>query len=211
MLDNWILFFMVRSCVCLYIHNRRNRSTFLCKFLSDSKSVDPNIWLSLRRYASTCKPFRHVHTSTWMCIQCTSNSVWQRSHLMRIYSMHIQCASRRSTLRGGLQPNPNWITNELLRCITEIMWQYVLRPNTQLWEMAAGLTDAETKALIAVWSEADVQRQLDSVKHNKNIYQRIAAELSKQGWSKSWKQCWVKVKNLTKRYQKVRICNTCSL
>ena len=64
--------------------------------------------------------------------------------------------------------------------------------------MAAGWTDAETKALIAVWGEADVQGQLDSVKRNKDIYQRIAAELSEQGWSKSWKQ----------RYRKVRICDS---
>ena len=73
--------------------------------------------------------------------------------------------------------------------------------------MAAGWADAEMKALISVWEEADVQGQLDSVKHNKDIYQRIAAELSEQGWSKSWKQCRVKVKNQTQRYQKVQICN----
>ena len=62
--------------------------------------------------------------------------------------------------------------------------------------MVAGWTDAEMKALIAVWGEGDVQGQLDSVKRNKDIYQRIAAELSEQGWSKSWKQCQGKVKNL---------------
>ena len=82
------------------------------------------------------------------------------------------------------------------------------RRNTRSSEMAAGWTDAETKALIAVWGEADVQGQLDSVKRNKDIYQRIAAELSEQGWSKSWKQCRVKVKNLTQRYRKVRICDS---
>ena len=74
--------------------------------------------------------------------------------------------------------------------------------------MAAGWSEAETRALIAVWGEADVQGQLDSVKRNKGIYQRIAAELSTQGWTKSWKQCRVKVKNLTQRYRKVRISNS---
>ena len=69
--------------------------------------------------------------------------------------------------------------------------------------MAAGWTDAEMKALIAVWCEADIQGQLDSVKGNRDIYQTMIAELSAQGWSKFWKQCDVKVKNLTQRYRKV--------
>ena len=46
--------------------------------------------------------------------------------------------------------------------------------------MAAGWTDQETKALIAAWGEANVQEQLDNVKHNKDIYQKHATELAKQ-------------------------------
>ena len=77
--------------------------------------------------------------------------------------------------------------------------------------MAAGWADTEMKALITVWGEADVQGQLDSVKRNKDIYQRKAAEPLEQGWSKFWKQCRVKVKNLMQRYQKfeyVMVYNT---
>lgn len=78
--------------------------------------------------------------------------------------------------------------------------------------MVAGWTAAETKALISVWGEANMQDQLDSVKQNKDIYERIASELSAQGWEESWKQCRVKVKNLTQRYRKVRkICNMVSI
>lgn len=71
--------------------------------------------------------------------------------------------------------------------------------------MAAGWTSEETKALIACWGEANVQEQLDSVKRNRDIYERIAAEMAKQGFHKAWKQCRVKVKNLTQRYRKVSI------
>ena len=59
-----------------------------------------------------------------MHIQCTLNSVWQCSHLMRIHSMHIRCASSQSTSRGGLQPNRNRIANELRMQIAEIMCQW---------------------------------------------------------------------------------------
>ena len=72
-------------------------------------------------------------------------------------------------------------------------------------KMASGWSTEETRALISVWGEANVQDQLDSVKRNKDIYERISAQLSAQGWTKSWKQCRVKVKNLTQRYRKVSL------
>lgn len=71
--------------------------------------------------------------------------------------------------------------------------------------MAAGWTTEETKALIGVWGEANVQDQLDNVKRNRDIYERIASQLAEQGYIKSWKQCRVKVKNLTQRYRKVGV------
>ena len=70
--------------------------------------------------------------------------------------------------------------------------------------MASGWTDAETRTLISTWGETNVQRQLDSVKRNKDIYQKLASALEEHGFTKSWKQCRVKVKNLTQRYRKVR-------
>ena len=69
--------------------------------------------------------------------------------------------------------------------------------------MAAGWSGDETKALIAAWGEANIQCQLDSVKRNKDIYEQIAIQLSAQGYSKTWKQCRVKVKNLMQKYRKV--------
>ena len=57
--------------------------------------------------------------------------------------------------------------------------------------MAAGWTTEETKVLIGVWGEANVQDQLDNVKRNRDIYERIASQLAAQGYAKSWKQCTV--------------------
>ena len=69
--------------------------------------------------------------------------------------------------------------------------------------MAGGWTTVETKALIDIWGEATVQEQLDNVRRNKNVYEQIVSELAEQGWNKTWKQCRVKIKNLTQRYRKV--------
>ena len=66
--------------------------------------------------------------------------------------------------------------------------------------MAAGWMDAQTRALLSAWGEANVQQQLDGVKRNKDIYQKLAFVLAEHGYVKSWKQCRGKVKNLTQRY-----------
>ena len=70
--------------------------------------------------------------------------------------------------------------------------------------MAAGWWSDETRTLISIWGEQNVQTQLDSVKRNKDIYEKIAFELSNMGYTKTWKQCRVKVKNLTQKYRKVK-------
>ena len=69
--------------------------------------------------------------------------------------------------------------------------------------MAAGWSGDETKAFIAAWGEENIQCQLDSVKRNKDIYEQVAIQLSAQGYSKTWKQCRVKVKYLKQKYRKV--------
>ena len=68
---------------------------------------------------------------------------------------------------------------------------------TSLWTLE------ETKALIAVWGQANVQSQLDSVVRNRTIYQRIAKELADLGLNKTWEQCKTKIKNMTQKYNKV--------
>ena len=66
-------------------------------------------------------------------------------------------------------------------------------------------TADETIALIAAWGESHVQEQLDFVKRNRDIYEAIARGLTEQGYNKTWKQCRVKIKNLTQRNRKVGV------
>ena len=70
--------------------------------------------------------------------------------------------------------------------------------------MASGWNTEETKAIVGVWGEANVQKQLDGVARNRVVYEGIAAEMEKLGYKRSWEQCRTKIKNLTHKYRKVR-------
>ena len=61
-------------------------------------------------------------------------------------------------------------------------------------------TKEATKAILSIWTENDIQSQLDGVARNSHIYEKIADDL---GHTKTWKQCRTKVKNMTQRYRKV--------
>ena len=69
--------------------------------------------------------------------------------------------------------------------------------------MAGSWNVEETKALIAIWGQENVQSQLDRVHRNRDVYQRIAMELEDNGYVKTWQQCRTKIKNLTQKYRKV--------
>lgn len=68
--------------------------------------------------------------------------------------------------------------------------------------MAADWTQ-ETKALIGIWGEAEVQNALDGVVRNKTIYQKVAGVMNMLNYAKTWQQCRTKVKNLVQKYKKV--------
>ena len=69
----------------------------------------------------------------------------------------------------------------------------------------AGWSAEETKALISLWGQANVQSQLDGVTRNRSIYEKIARDL--EGYDRTWQQCRTKIKNLTQKYRKVRLVN----
>ena len=69
--------------------------------------------------------------------------------------------------------------------------------------MAAGWTSDETKALIAIWGEEEIQNALDGVVKNKTTYQKVARSINELGYDKTWEQCRTKVKNLVQKYRKV--------
>ena len=77
--------------------------------------------------------------------------------------------------------------------------------------MAACWTTEETRALVSIWAQENVQSELDGVQKNRKIYERISRELRDQGHHKRWQQFRTKVKNLIQKYRKVlvwcqRIC-----
>ena len=69
--------------------------------------------------------------------------------------------------------------------------------------MAGSWNVEETKALIAIWGQENVQSQLQTVHRNRDVYQRIAMELEENGYVKIWQQCRTKIKNLTQKYRMV--------
>ena len=76
--------------------------------------------------------------------------------------------------------------------------------------MAAGWSTQETKMLVSIWGEADVQSQLDGVIRNKVIYEKISRKREVAGFPRTWQQCRTKIKNLTHKYRKVRVIACCS-
>ena len=61
---------------------------------------------------------------------------------------------------------------------------------------------AEVTALISIWGERAIQSQLNGSVRNKEIYTEIAHKLSDLGYSRDWKQCRCKIKNLKTTFTK---------
>ena len=69
--------------------------------------------------------------------------------------------------------------------------------------MAAGWSAEETRALVGVWGQENVQSELDGVTRNRTVFDRIAKEMRELGFERTWQQCRTKIKNLTQKYRKV--------
>ena len=70
--------------------------------------------------------------------------------------------------------------------------------------MAAGWSTDATRTLISIWSDQNIQEQLDGVVRNRVVHEEVAEKLCEEGYEYTWKQCRTKVKSLTQRYRKVR-------
>ena len=55
-----------------------------------------------------------------------------------------------------------------------------------------------------IWGERAIQSQLDDSVRNKEICTEIAHKLSDLGYSRDWKQCRCKIKNLKTTYKKIK-------
>ncbi len=68
----------------------------------------------------------------------------------------------------------------------------------------AAWTKAEVLKLISIWREDGIQAQLESCRHNKDVYQKISDELSEAGFTRTFQQCREKLKKLRAQYKTVK-------
>ncbi|XP_072192915.1 bifunctional phosphoribosylaminoimidazole carboxylase/phosphoribosylaminoimidazole succinocarboxamide synthetase isoform X2 [Excalfactoria chinensis] len=62
----------------------------------------------------------------------------------------------------------------------------------------------EVRALIHIWSDKNIQQQLEGTVRNKRIFEQVAARLQKFGIDRDWKQCRTKYKNLKHEYKSIK-------
>lgn len=62
----------------------------------------------------------------------------------------------------------------------------------------------ETQALIGVWSEGRIQRDLEESCRNESVYREVSGRLAAMGVSRSAKQCRQKIKKLKQEYRKIK-------
>ncbi|XP_073093664.1 bifunctional phosphoribosylaminoimidazole carboxylase/phosphoribosylaminoimidazole succinocarboxamide synthetase isoform X4 [Manis javanica] len=65
-------------------------------------------------------------------------------------------------------------------------------------------TEEEVKALLSVWAEKNIKKQLYGTLRNKGIFIYIAKRLQALGVYRNWKQCRAKYKNLKYEYRTVK-------
>ncbi|XP_018421345.1 PREDICTED: uncharacterized protein LOC108794750 [Nanorana parkeri] len=71
-------------------------------------------------------------------------------------------------------------------------------------ERAAPWTEPEVRALISIWSEESIKRQLQGTLRNKGLFMYIALRMRQLGIFRDWKQCRSKYKNLKYEYRALR-------
>ena len=68
--------------------------------------------------------------------------------------------------------------------------------------MASIWTDDETKLLITIWSDANIQEQLENHSiRNKVVYEKVAKGMADSGFNRTQKQCQSKIKHLREKYR----------
>lgn len=65
-------------------------------------------------------------------------------------------------------------------------------------------SDREVRALIRVWSDERVCKQLESSTRKRDIFVQISNRLMQQGIERDWKQCHTKYKNLKYLYRSLQ-------
>ncbi|XP_052408638.1 uncharacterized protein LOC127953431 [Carassius gibelio] len=65
-------------------------------------------------------------------------------------------------------------------------------------------TDEEVQALLSVFSEEDIQRELETATRNEKVYLRMSSRLCELGIVHTGKQCREKLKKLKQDYKKIK-------
>ncbi|KAG1648604.1 Trihelix transcription factor GT-4 [Nymphon striatum] len=68
----------------------------------------------------------------------------------------------------------------------------------------------ETAALIHIWRDDHVQKQLEEMCRNKFVWSDVSKKLKTYGFDRSWSQCKDKMRNLIAKYRKVKNDNNTS-
>ena len=75
--------------------------------------------------------------------------------------------------------------------------------------MSAGWDLAETKALLGIWGDADIQNQLNGIVRNKAIYQQVATAMAELGYSRTWRHAKLPVAQ--RHEHKIHIFSLCHI
>ena len=77
------------------------------------------------------------------------------------------------------------LSKTLLNCVrwTPAIYEPLAQMAGSYW------TIEETKALLGIWSAANVQAQLNVVSRKKVVYERVATALVELGYEHTWEQC----------------------
>uniref|UniRef100_A0A6I8SEW9 ATP-dependent (S)-NAD(P)H-hydrate dehydratase n=1 Tax=Xenopus tropicalis TaxID=8364 RepID=A0A6I8SEW9_XENTR len=65
-------------------------------------------------------------------------------------------------------------------------------------------SDVETRALLDIWGEADVQSALDGNFRNSHVYRDVAGRLGELGFERTPEQCRIRIKGLKRQYYQAR-------
>uniref|UniRef100_A0A8C5LZ31 Phosphoribosylaminoimidazole carboxylase n=1 Tax=Leptobrachium leishanense TaxID=445787 RepID=A0A8C5LZ31_9ANUR len=68
-------------------------------------------------------------------------------------------------------------------------------------------TEDEIRALLSVWSEKNIKKQLRGTLRNKGLFMYVAKRLQHLGVFRDWKQCRAKYKNLKYEYRAIKCGN----
>ncbi|XP_066298241.1 uncharacterized protein [Branchiostoma lanceolatum] len=66
----------------------------------------------------------------------------------------------------------------------------------------------ETKALLAIWGQKNIQDNIHKTKHNREIFQNIQGMMQERGYSRTVKQIQDECKSLAKEYRKAKRTST---